>query len=118
MSRVKIWTNVPDQSKLHVRVEGGTGTVQGILTVSDDTAQDLKDKALRESTEIQLRAPSRHKLLLVLTFAKASTMTVKAHVEKPGGDQHGKAFEVPVTGEAGKAKVAEIKAFMLKEEEG
>ncbi|HEX6903842.1 MAG TPA: hypothetical protein VF789_29295 [Thermoanaerobaculia bacterium] len=117
MSRIKIWNKVPDRSTLHVRVEGGTGTAQGILTVSDDTARDLNDEALRTGTTIQLRAARKYRLLLALKFAKSSTMTVKARIEKPGGEQHGKLFEEPVAGTPGEVKAVEIKAFMLKAEE-
>lgn len=108
MSRIKIWNRVPDRSTLHVTVDGGTGTARGILTVSDGTTRDFDDAALRAGVSIPLRTPKLYNLTLVLTFAAASTMTVKAHVALPNGNHHGQDFEEPVTGAAGDVKTVAL----------
>ena len=109
MARIKIWNRVPDNSKLHVRVDGGTGTAQGMLTVSDGGNRDIDDAALRAGAPpIPLRTPKLYSLTLILTFAAASTMTVRSHVELPGGNHHGSDFEEPVTGAAGDVKTVAI----------
>ena len=114
MSRVKIWTRVPDQSKLHVQVEGGTGTAQGFLTVSDGTNRQIGDNVLRAGTPpINLRSPKLYSLTLVLTFAAASTMTVKAHVERPDGSHQSGDFQEPVTGAAGEVKTVALGVITL-----
>lgn len=114
MSRIKIWNRVPDNSRLHVQVEGGIGTAQGHLTVSDGTTEDLTDAVLRRGEPPKrLRAPNLYSLNLFLRFAAASTMTVKAHVEKPDGTHHGQDYEEPVTGAAGDVKTVVIGVVTL-----
>jgi hypothetical protein len=114
MSRVKIWTRVPDQSKLHVRVEGGTGTAEGFLTVSDGTNRQIADNVLRAGVPpINLRSPKLYSLTLVLTFAAPSTITVKAHVERPDGSHQAGDFQEPVTGAAGDVKTVALGVITL-----
>ena len=114
----KGWNKVPDQSKLHVQIEGGTGTVRGILTVNEDETHDLKDKALRAGETLQLQVPDSYTLFLIMEFAKQSTMTVKAHVEKPDGDHFGQDFEKPITGGAGDVRAVGISVVTLQKAEG
>lgn len=114
MSRIKIWNRVPDGSRLHVQVDGGTGTAGGFFTVSDGSTEEWDDAMLRTGLARTLRTPKRYNVGLVLRFAGASTMTVKAHAEKPDGSHHGKDYEEPVTGEAGDVKTVSIGAVTLK----
>jgi hypothetical protein len=114
MSRVKIWTRVPDQSNLRVKVEGGTGTAEGFLTVSDGTNRQIPDNVLRGGTSpINLRSPKLYSLTLVLTFADASTMTVKGHVERPDGSHQSGDVQEPVTGAAGDVKTVALGVITL-----
>ena len=113
MSRIKIWNKVPDNSQLHVQVEGGTGTAQGILTVSDGTTEDWTDGELRVGKLKKLRKPKLYSLSLILRFAAPSTMTVKGHVERPGGNHHGQDYKEPVTGAAGDVKTVAISVITL-----
>ncbi len=114
MSRVKIWTRVPDQSKLQVQVEGGTGTAQGFLTVSDGTNRQIPDNVLRAGTSpIHLRSPKLYSLTLVLTFAAPSTMTVKAHTARPDGSHQAGDVQEPVTGAAGDVKTVALGVITL-----
>jgi hypothetical protein len=109
MARIKIWNRVPDNSRLHVQVQGGTGTAEGMLTVSDGGNRTVDDAALRAGAPpIPLRTPKLYSLTLILTFAAASTMTVRSHVELPGGNHHGTDFVEPVTGAAGDVKTVAI----------
>ncbi|HEX7185450.1 MAG TPA: hypothetical protein VF756_26745 [Thermoanaerobaculia bacterium] len=113
MSRIKIWNRVPDRSQLHVQVEGGEGAVDGFYMVSDGTTEEWSDGMLRAGQTRSLRTPNTYNVGLVLRFAGASTMTVKAHVEKPGGSHHGDDYEEPVTGAAGDVKAVAIGAVTL-----
>jgi hypothetical protein len=49
-----------------------------------------------------------------LKFAQQSTFKVLAHVEKPGGGHHGKAFEEEVTSGAGSVVAVGIIAVTKK----
>lgn len=113
MAGIKIWNKVPDKSRLVVRVEGGTGTVRGLYTVSDGTTEEWSDAELRAGKVKTLRTPKRYALTLELRFAADSTMTVMAHIEKPGGGHHGSDFEEPVTGTPGALKIVAIGVVTL-----
>ena len=113
MAQIRLWTKVPDRSRLKVKVTGGAGTVEGTYGDSDGTHEPWSDAQLRKGIDRLLRTPKRYNATLLLKFATAGTLTVTAHVEKPDGTHHGEDFESPVTGQAGDVKVVVLGVVTL-----
>lgn len=97
------WTDLPDGSRLNVKVEGGEGGLVGFLAESDGDGRTVFESELRHGVDIDLQAPEDYSLGLVFTFGRNSTFTVDAVLRQPDGSED--PIQRKVDGEPGNVKV-------------
>ena len=110
MANVNQWERVPDGSTLHVKVDLGTGSIDGFFAESNSDGRPLSQDELRQGIDFPLRTPQRYSIGLVIRFANQSTFTVRGSITKPDGTIHGKRYEESLTAGAGNVKIVALVA--------
>lgn len=103
--RVKMWSSVPNGSKLIVTVDGTTDTNFVVATIDGlaeppKKGQEIKaiiDTAEGAPFELPLLSPKRYSVDIVLVFMTDATSTVRARIVNPQGKQFKEALETKIT---------------------
>jgi hypothetical protein len=103
--RVRHWARVVDKSTLEVIITGTTQTTSVTASVDwldsvNNTDEEIVDTVNGDPFTLNMRSPRSYSLDLLLHFVTDATATVRVRVAKPGGDTHGKPFEMTLTSKA------------------
>ena len=102
----KVWSGVPDGSKLIVIVEGTTGTAFLVATMrgfvrpppeGEEIEPVIIDAANGTPFEFEVESPNRYSLSIELVYMKDATAKVHAHIEDADGNQFKEPLDTEIT---------------------
>lgn len=93
-----VWENIPDRSKLVISTETKDSNtfvvaiLDGIFVSPsgkiEEQVSDVLNAATGDEKSITCRSPRRLVIDVIHTFVTNATVTVKAHIQLPGGGVH------------------------------